>query len=92
MSSSATFVEIEEEGFDWQLLSIYLMGIAAIIGTLYWLKNKYFPSKKPQKEVNTTSTAAPTKGLNEIDYDWIPPHHLKNKGNPKSPRQRRRKA
>ncbi|RKP07302.1 hypothetical protein THASP1DRAFT_30876 [Thamnocephalis sphaerospora] len=89
-SNKATFIEEEDEGFDLQLLSIYLMGIAAVIGLLYWAKNKYLPAVKPAP-VKVSASAAP-KDPKELDLDWIPPHHLQNqRGSSRSPKPRKRK-
>ncbi|KAI8056878.1 hypothetical protein BDF22DRAFT_740387 [Syncephalis plumigaleata] len=86
MSSRATIIEEAEEGFDLQLLSIYLMGVAAFIGALYWAKNKYLPASKPAP-VKTEPEVA--KGPKEVDMDWLPAHHLNQRSNSSKARQRK---
>ncbi|KAI9593070.1 hypothetical protein BDF19DRAFT_424797 [Syncephalis fuscata] len=88
-SGGATMIEENEEGFDLQLLSIYVMGVAAVVGILYWAKNKYLPAQKP---VVVRVTPEPSKGPKEVDMDWLPAHHLNQRSNSNSSKARQRKT
>ncbi|KAI9226508.1 MAG: hypothetical protein DHS80DRAFT_25165 [Piptocephalis tieghemiana] len=104
MSSKATIIEEEsDQGFDLQLLSIYVMGVAALLGLAYWAKNAIFnpveeSGKKKKKTAPvksssaTTTTTTSNEGNKSLDTDWIPEHHLNKNGRRSSPRLKKRKA
>ncbi|ORX98591.1 hypothetical protein K493DRAFT_313602 [Basidiobolus meristosporus CBS 931.73] len=95
VAHSAVVMLISTESiFDIQLLSVYLLLIAGVVGIGYMIKNTYF--KPAPKKRAAPQPVAPVKDTEKkVDQSWVPEHHFKSspKQSPKtSPKLKKRRA
>jgi hypothetical protein len=87
MSSKATLIEDDESPFDLQLLSVYLLAGALVIGVIYWLASGLFTPTKIKKATVKKEDAPDST---EVNTEWIPDHHLGGGQRRTSPRLKKR--
>ncbi|CAO3595722.1 unnamed protein product [Absidia cylindrospora] len=94
-SGNITVTDPESSLFDAQLLFLYAVMAAGVVGILYIVRQAFFggstkkPSAKKAAEPTVRAAHRDEKGQMVLDESWIPEHHLKN--SPKqSPRAKKR--